>query len=152
LIASDTRKPVLFLRAFADDQVELPAASLGFLGTLLSLGRHRKTFDELLVEEGTLYGPVVALGNPKDKVPPYGVARGYFHNTEWKKAVSDLARDSVLIVLWIDDTESVWWEVEHIFQNGYADKTLFVLPPKHRFADKDKTMLPRLMQHLPSVP
>ena len=152
LIASDARKPVLFLRAFADDQVELPAASLGFLGTLLSLGRHRKTFDELLVEEGTLYGPVVALGNPKDKVPPYGVARGYFQNAEWKKAVSDLARDSALIVLCIDDTESVWWEVEHIFQNGYADKTLFVLPPKHRSVAQDKSLLPRLVQQLPSVP
>lgn len=151
LIATDTRKPVLFLRAFADDQVALPPASLGPLGTVLSLGRHRKSFDELLLEEGTIYGPVVALGNPQDKVPPYGVARGYFQNTEWKKAVSDLARDSVLIVLCIDDTDSVWWEVEHIFHNGYAEKTLFVLPPKHRLIDRDNSLLPRLIQHLPSV-
>jgi hypothetical protein len=152
LIATDPRKPVLFLRAFVDDQVELPSASLGWLGSILSLGRHRQSFDELLLEEGTLYGPVVALGNPSDKVPPYGAARGYYEHTDWKKAVSDLSRASSEIVVCIDDTESIWWEVEHIFTMGHQGKTLFVLPPKHRFANDDKSVLPRLIKHLPSVP
>jgi len=152
LIASDPREPILFLRAFADDQVALPLARLGLIGAVLSLGRHRKSFDELLLEEGTIYGPVVALGNPNDTVPPYGVARGYFQNADWKKAVSDLARASQLIVLTLHDTEAVWWEVAHVVEKEYAHKTLFVLPPSHRDAAPNVSALSRLIKHLPALP
>ena len=152
LISADPRPPILFLRAFKDDQVGLPAAGLGFLGTALSLGRHHKSFDELLLEEGTIYGPVVALGNPNDRVPPYGVARGYFQNADWKKAVSDLARASQLIVLTLHDTEAVWWEVAHVVEREYAHKTLFVLPPNDRGAGPGASPLSRLIRHLPALP
>jgi len=40
------------------------------------------------------FGPVVALGNPHDRFPPYGAARGYFDNKDWQQAVTNLARDA----------------------------------------------------------
>lgn len=87
LLATDPRRPVLFLRSFREDQAVLPRPSHTLLGKVLALGLPPQTLDELLLDEGTLYGPVVALGNPQDLMPPYGAARGYFSNKDWTGAV-----------------------------------------------------------------
>ena len=60
----------------------------------MALGQQSTPLDQVLLEEGTQYGPVVALGNPRDRFPPYGAARGYFDNKDWQQAVTNLARDA----------------------------------------------------------
>jgi hypothetical protein len=131
LTVTDQRPPILFLRAFKDDQLDVPRARLGFVGRLMASGMLPPSLDTILVEEGVRYGPVVALGNPKDPFPPYGAARGYFQNRDWKDAVSDLAERSQLIVLCAEDTESVAWEIDHVIETGQLGKVLFVVPPKY---------------------
>ena len=148
LTTVDPRPPILFLRAFYDDQVALGEPRHRWIGKLLALGQRPVPLDQLLLEEATLYGPVVALGNPRDRFPPYGAARGYFQNKDWQQAVSDLARDALAIVLCLDETESVWWEIGHIDANNYLHKTLFVLPPKYIDAQSNRAIAKRLMQHL----
>jgi hypothetical protein len=130
LLKADPRAPILFLRAFQDDQVQLqnvklhPAARLGrWLDAVGNL-------DRLLLQEGTTYGPVVAIGNPSDTFPPYGAARGYFDDKTWRAAVADLAAKALVIVICLDRTEGVWWEVEHIARLGYLAKALFLVHPK----------------------
>jgi hypothetical protein len=80
----------LFLRSFSDDAVVLAAPPSGFAYKLFGYVDRKKSLDELLLEEGTTFGPVVALGNPTDAVPPYGAARGYAKHSDWQKMVSDL--------------------------------------------------------------
>src|SRR5262249_34576646 len=126
---ADTRSPVLFLRAFRDDQVALSRSTLGMYGSLFELGRRLKSLDAILLEEGTPYGPVVGLGNPQDKHPPYGAARAYLDNMTWKESVADLAGNSAAIVICVDDTESIWWEAQHLAEMGYLKKTLFFFHP-----------------------
>jgi hypothetical protein len=72
----DPRPPVLFLRAFRDDQVPLRTRNVALFGRVLELGRRSNSLDQLLLDEATAYGPVVGLGSPTDKRPPYGAARG----------------------------------------------------------------------------
>lgn len=129
----DERQPILFLRAFKDDQVRLRPAKIALMARILELGRGRTTLDQLLLEEATPYGPVVAIGNPSDQNPPYGAARGYFDDKTWQEAVSDLARNARFIVICLDETPGIRWEVEHLLRNRHAAKTLFLLHP--RFAD-----------------
>jgi hypothetical protein len=81
----------------------------------------------MLVDEGTVYGPVVALGSPGEEFPPYGAARGYFEHGSWQQAVKDLVRDSAEIVLCLDDSEGGLWEINHIADVGAQRKTLFLL-------------------------
>ena len=126
----DHRAPVLFLRAFRDDQVQLAPARFGVLGGWLSLPQRRTSLDEILLEEGTIYGPVVALGNPTDRQPPYGAARAYLDNKVWQEVVADLASNSVAIVICVDNTDSIWWEVQHLADKGYLKKTLFLFHPR----------------------
>jgi hypothetical protein len=127
----DPRGPVLFLRAFADDQIPLITAERSSLGRMVDLGQERSNLDQLLLEEATPYGPVVALGNPGDPYPPYGAARGYFEHKDWRQAVADLARNAIAIVVCIDTTANIWWEVDHIVTSDYLSKTMFFLHPKY---------------------
>lgn len=130
LLARDERPPILFLRPFADDQVELPAAKVSFLARVGNWLAPVRNLDRLLLEECTPYGPVVAIGNPNDSFPPYGIARGYFDDKTWQGAVTDLARESVAIVICIDDFDGVWWEVENVVSR-HLDKTLLLMHPRH---------------------
>jgi hypothetical protein len=144
----DARPPILFLRAFGDDQVPLPPPRLALLGRLLEAGRRRTNLDRLLLDEGTSYGPVVALGNPRDKRPPYGAARAYFDLQSWQHAVADLARNAAAVAVCIDDTEGIWWEIEHLTGGRHLDKTLFLLHPKHAPVEDNAKITARLARAL----
>jgi hypothetical protein len=88
----DVRRPILFLRAFRDDQLFLASPKLPLISRLFGLGRGKVSLDVMLLEEGINYGPVVALGNPQDSLPPYGAARGYFDDRTWHDGVAALAQ------------------------------------------------------------
>ena len=134
--ATDPRRPVLFLRSFRDDAVALRPPKSGFAFRLFNYAERNKSLDELLLEEGTSLGPVVALGNPTDAIPPYGAARAYLQNSDWQKMIADLMEQAVVIVICVDDTESLWWEIKFVVERQYLSKTLFLLHPKYDF-DKD---------------
>jgi hypothetical protein len=142
--ALDQRRPVLFLRSFQDDTVALAAPPSGFAYKLFGYADRNKTVDELLLEECTTFGPVVALGNPNDPVPPYGAARGYAKHSDWQKMVSELMEASAAIVICVDETPSLWWEIEYVSRNAHLGKTLLLLHPK--FAASDSTIIRRLEQ------
>jgi hypothetical protein len=144
----DQRKPILFLRAFADDQVLMrPIGVLTLLG-LFDFNDSKMTLDQLLLQEGTLYGPVVALGNPRDKLPPFGVARGYFANENWQEAVANLVRDSSAVVICVDETEGISWELEFLRDRRFLVKTLFLLHPKFAGPAANATMTAGVVEKL----
>ena len=144
---ADSRPPVLFLRAFRDDQVPLRAPRIALFGRLLEIGRRSNSLDQLLLDEATPYGPVVGLGSPTDKRPPYGAARGYFAPETWQDAVSQLAASSAFIVICIDDTAGVWWEIEQLAGRHFA-KTLFLIHPRYASASENAHILNRISQSL----
>jgi hypothetical protein len=148
LTTADPRPPILFLRAFRDDQVELSNPRLTLLGRFFAIATRRQSLDHLLLQEGTLYGPVVALGNPNDKFPPYGVARGYVDHAHWQGAVSRLANDSLAVVICVDDTEAMWWEIEHLVAHEHLRKTLFLIHPKFSDPADNAKMTRRLVAKL----
>jgi hypothetical protein len=147
----DSRPPVLFLRAFRDDQVPLRVPKLALFGRLLEIGRRSNTLDRLLLEEATPYGPVVGLGSPADKRPPYGAARGYFGNQTWQEAVANLAAISVFTVICVDDTAGVWWEVEHLIDRQHLSKTLFLIHPRYAGEQENAAILERTARHFRDV-
>jgi hypothetical protein len=105
------------------------------------------TLDTLLLDEGTPYGPVVAIGNPTDKLPPYGAARGFFTNQTWQRAVLDLAERSRAIVICVDDFEGIWWEIENVAAH-YLDKTLILLHPKYAHTPDGESLSRRITERL----
>ena len=124
----DSREPILFLRSFKEDRAALPKPRLSPLGRLLLFGRPAKSIDEVLLEEASRYGPVIAAGSPSDLEPPFGAARGYFDNSEWQSVVSELINRSRLIVVCVDQTRGIHWELNEILEHGGYRKALFLLP------------------------
>jgi hypothetical protein len=129
LSSSDPRPHILFLRSFRDDQVRLRKSRTNFLGWLVSVGEPRPTLDHVLLEEGTSYGPVVAIGRP-GSTPPFGAARKYVNDAEWRETVGELCRQAGAVVITLDETEGVRWELQHLLGQDHVPKTLFLLPPR----------------------
>jgi hypothetical protein len=129
LISKDQRPIILFLRSFRDDQVKLKKPRSGIVMRMVSFGEPRPMLDHILLEEGTCYGPVVALGAPGVR-RPFGAARTYVSNEQWRETVIEFCRQSGMVVVTVDETESVRWEVQHILAQKHLPKTLFLLPPR----------------------
>ncbi|MEO9669486.1 MAG: hypothetical protein ABJF80_01495, partial [Marinomonas sp.] len=126
----DKRAPVLFLRSFLNDQVPLVRQRRSLKQWMLDGAGSLDTLDMMILAEGTRIGPTVALGNPDDPAPPYGVARGYFDHDDWQNAVMGLCAKSAAIVLVLDETEGLEWEIGHIAAKKHLAKTLFLLAPE----------------------
>ena len=124
----------LFLRAFRDDQVSIRRASRNLFSTVFDLGRLPSTLDELMLERLDGRGDLIAIGNPQDRKgaarrSPWGAQRLYVDDAHWQETVTTLARDADRIVLCVDASDGVRWEIAHVLRGGHANKTLFFLNP-----------------------
>ncbi len=128
---------MLFLRSFSDDQVRLSRPAYGFFGRLILLGEPRPLLDHLLLEEGASVGPVVAIGAPGSR-PPFGAVRTYVTNDEWKNVVAELADAASIVVIAVDKTDGVLWELDHLERNNQRQKVLYLLPSS--FAPPDRAV------------
>jgi hypothetical protein len=141
----DPRPPILFLRSFLDDLVALRPRRFLFEQWLLDGTSRSMTLDYLILSEGTEYGPTVALGNPEDPAPPYGVSRGYFENSTWQEAVADLSRRASALIVVADATAGIDWEIRHIVAHRYVAKTLFLLTPEDVGTSRGEALLGQVL-------
>lgn len=130
----DERAPILFLRAFNKDDEELALRRHGILPRLIGRFGVRATLDELLLDLGSPYGPVVAIGRPSRPLPPLGAARVFVRGDDWQSVVTSLADAANVIVICLDTTAGVRWEAETVSQAKYRPKTIFLSSP---WADAD---------------
>jgi hypothetical protein len=124
----------LFLRAFRDDQIRIRRASWNLFSSVFDLGRVPATLDELMLERLDGHGDLIAIGNPQDRTgaarrSPWGAQRLYVDDAHWQETVTMLARDADRIVLCVDASDGVRWEIAHVLREGHAKKTLFFLNP-----------------------
>ncbi|MFY9956444.1 hypothetical protein [Bradyrhizobium sp.] len=127
-------RSTLFLRAFRDDQMRVRQASRNLFSIVFDLGRVPATLDELMLERLDGPGDLIAIGNPQDRKgaaqrTPWGAQRLYVDDAHWRETVTVLARDAERIVLCVDASDGVRWEIAHVLRNGHANKTLFFLNP-----------------------
>lgn len=125
----DDRKPVLFLRGFSGDSVELSMKNKRRLLNL-PVGLSRSwTLDEILLEQASAFGPVIAIGDPRTSLPPLGAARVFVKGDDWQSIVSSLAHASSAIVVCPGTGEGVAWEIDLVSRPALRDKTIFLLAP-----------------------
>ncbi len=113
---------------------------------MISVGEPSPTLDHLPLEEGTPHGPVVAIGAP-GSTPPFGAARKYVTDDEWRDTVSDLCSHAGAVVMTLDETEGVRWELAHLFGRNYERKTPFLLPPRLAPPAEAARVLPAALTH-----
>lgn len=144
--AADPRPPVLFLRSFLDDQVALPTRDPTWEQWLLDASTRSLNFDHIALEEGSGLGPVVALGDPSDPAPPFGAARGYFDHSDWRGAVARLCDEATAVMLVLDETEGVKWEINRLSGAPLLGKTLYLLAPGDVDAPRGRALMARALR------
>jgi hypothetical protein len=120
LLAIDHRPPILFLRSFEDDEKQTYSSSQRALldfSLELRLSNHFSRF-----------GPFIAIGSPKDKLPQLGAARAFFSNDEWQSKVLAWMRESQLIIMYSGKTQWVNWELRQLIQNGCITRLILLMP------------------------
>ncbi len=132
---TDSRKPILYLRPFHEDRRSLPRPSNSPLFRMFSLGEGKVTLDALLLEDGVSYGPVFAIGDPRDHLSPYGPPRHYVEGQDWQTVVSDYLKQASVIFVFVDATPGMEWELKEIQRLGKVGICCFLTSPN---ADKAK--------------
>ena len=102
---------VLYLRSFVDDALldapqERP--SMPALTQFLVSGRSE---EEQIARAARRIGPLVAVGEPGERLPYAGADRFYLPLDDWQKPVSDLIRKARLVVLSAGTSEGTLWEL-----------------------------------------
>ncbi|MBN8605283.1 MAG: hypothetical protein J0L81_00035 [Caulobacterales bacterium] len=148
----DARAPIVFLRAFNQDDARLKArGGDAFARWPAGVGRPR-TLDEILLEHASPYGPVIAIGDPRDPTPPLGAARVFVEGEgeEWQGVVRGLAGASKAVVMCPNHGEGVKWELDLISQAGGRLQVIFLASPE---LDRETThaLFQRLVPNMPEI-
>lgn len=116
LQSKDPRAPVLYLRSF-DDERWIGGES------------NRWNLEQIVVEDGSLVGPVIAIGRPGEGLPPLGAARDYVSDDDWQEHARNWINESAAILLVLGPTEGLAWEIVRIERDDAIKKSIFILPP-----------------------
>lgn len=114
-LIDDPRPPVFYLRPFKLDYSIFVRNGVGY-----SFERY---FCEVLTK---LIGPLVALGNPEDYIPPArgGAVRMYASDTDWVQKLDELARQACCIIVEITSSDNLRLEYTHLKREGLQEKLL----------------------------
>lgn len=130
--SGDSRSPVLFLRSFRSDTSLLKEFLTKSGG--LGLGIFSTDEEELAAALNPL-GPLVAIGQPGEKLPRSGAARVYSGDRDWQSLVDQRLREARLVVIAADETAGLSWEIDRAFELLPPDRILvlmrFTLKPQY---------------------
>jgi hypothetical protein len=139
LLRADKRKPVLYLRSFADDE------KAGYIiineSQLLDFSVETRLSNYFI-----RYGPFVAVGSPRDTVPQIGAARAKLSDEGWQDAVVNWIIEAQTIVMLAGKTNWVTWELRNIIERQLTSKLLLIFPSGNfirrskRFADSNSRL------------
>ncbi|MGW2599921.1 transferase [Streptomyces klenkii] len=119
-LLADGRRPVLYLRSFADDHTAAQVDD----GPNLNI--HSR--EEQLAGVLGAFGPVIAVGKPGEPLPRLGAARFYLPLDDWQPVILRLMELSQLIVLSVGLGEGLWWELEQAVSSHPAHKVVLLVP------------------------
>lgn len=124
----DTRSPVLLLRSFGDDS--LPLEKRYHFFWFLFTARNTLTLEAFVVDHLWRLGPVLAIGDPAERLSPLGAAREYIADERWRARIREYLQESAFVVCVLGATPGVVWEYQQLDTLAYDDPLLVVFPPR----------------------
>ena len=124
----DVRPPVLLLRSFGDDN--LPLEKRYRLLSFLFSAREALTLEAFVVNQLWRFGPVIAIGNPTERLSPLGAAREYIPEDRWRSHVNEYLAEAKQIVSVLGGSPGLMWEYEQLEARGRDEGLLIVFPPR----------------------
>ena len=109
VMANDPRPPILYLRSFTNEA---------------------QVFDE---ERGFAdmfapTGPLVAIGQPGERLPPLGAARLYLEDENWHERVLELLEQSRLVLIYGGETPGLGWELRQVRARLHPSRLTIMVP------------------------
>jgi len=133
LLEKDTRKPILLLRPFVKDDIDIRELTGFSKDNMFSpnyfINKSGLTFEEKIVETFNMLAPVIAIGRPKEGIQLLGASRIYVPDSQWQDKVIELASKSSYILFIIDDSPSLRWEFQEIVKLKNLDRLFLIMPP-----------------------
>ena len=131
-LGDSKQRYILYLRSFTADETILPKPRLPLLSKVMSLRPFPVHLEEELFDVTDGYLPLIAVGRPGVSQELTGglAYREYLKDENWQTYVREkiLAADS--IVLLINTTEGVLWELENVISHSAFAKTIFLIDPR----------------------
>jgi len=131
-LGDSKRRYILYLRSFTADEIILPKPRLPLLSKVLSLRPFPVHIEEELFDVTDGYLPLIAVGRPGESQKLTGglAYRDYLNDENWQTYVRDkiLAADSIVILL--NSTGGVLWELENVLSHSAFAKTVFLIDPR----------------------
>lgn len=118
-LAQDLRRPVVWLRSFQIDERDTE----NIIDRDVPL-----TFEEVATGPLSRYGPVVAIGRPGEPLPPLGALREYVGDN-WQSRVRELLSLAAIIVIVVDDTPGLLWELKTVVDSKLHERLILLMPP-----------------------
>lgn len=133
LMQRDARPPVLCLRSFGDDALQLWTATFGRPSLLERFTPRRfDAFEEVIARHFLAAGPVIAVNPPGTRLAPLGAARETLDAADWQATISEwMSRSAAIVFIMPPEqvTGGLTWELQQVSANQYWAKTLIVVPP-----------------------
>jgi TM2 domain len=139
-LASDPRRPVVYLRSFGvDDQLLVTTGRLSSRLASLFMYTASVSPEQEMAFILERIGPVIAIGKPGEPLPELGAARRYVADDEWRKVVDEMMSDAVLVVIRAGETANLWWETREALTRCSPERVIIVaLGPAENFANFER--------------
>jgi hypothetical protein len=150
VLAEDKRPPVLFLRAFKNEdfpfvilsQDEANEQGIDDIQNPITFERFMAPFTNQNI------GPFIALGSPEDYLPKDGAYRVYATDKNWKNYVKKWTKSATAIYMPIDNSENLGWELAFLKKSKLCHKLLVFTEPAEpdTFANRYSNAVSRLVE------
>jgi len=122
LTKKDTRKPIILLHSFQDNNLSI------FSHPMLFGIRKDIRLEEAISPVLNRVGPFVSIGNPTHWIPRLGTAKTFEQDEEWQSRVLEWMEKSRYLVFMINDSLGLEWELNKAIEYDYISKIMIIFP------------------------
>ena len=152
---SEERPPIVLCRSFVDDDLLLEQAFEKVSGDRQDkqvAERHLRhgglvRYEQAMETQAWNYGPLITVGEPGVIRRGTGALRDHFADHEWQKQVDNWMTDAKFVMVTVNSTPGLRWEITNILAKGHLAKTIFLIPPT-----KDHAERWRFLAEFPNAP
>jgi hypothetical protein len=105
---------------------------------LITLGAETPTYEELLVGALPNIGPLVAIGNPADKLAHPAGHHTYPEHTDWRVLIRELLIKAQISLISIGESNGLLWEIEQVTSTVQPERIILCLPICKTVAEKEQ--------------
>ena len=101
------------------------------------------TFERVIQDHLSPFGPFVAIGRPEEPLSPLGAARDYVPDSDWQDEVQQRIQAAAIVVLIIGTSQGLAWELARLRDLAQLHKLILLFPPADDVVNRWVTLIGR---------